>query len=51
MEPGYSKEQLQKKLNSWIAFNPNHLNFIGKINRQNTIKRITKKLKNYVKPN
>ena len=46
MEKGFTKEQLEKKLEALKAFNPEYLNMIGCIDRENAIKRITKKLKN-----
>jgi hypothetical protein len=44
MEKGFTKVQLQNKLNALKKFNPAYLNFIGTIDRDNAIKRITKKL-------
>ena len=47
MESGFTKEQLQVKLDALKAFPEECLNFIGKQNRTLAIARITKKIENY----
>lgn len=47
MEKGYSKDQLQEKLDAWKKIPWNYLSGFGRINKHNSIQRIEKKLKNF----